>query len=113
MGMSESKKGQNRVVVYPDWCKGCGICAAFCPKQVLAVGPDGKARVVNEEACVNCGFCEPHCPDFAIMVVPADANGRVNGQKTPVASKSPSSGAPPAPPASGGKTLTGDKEGRQ
>lgn len=62
--------GRNRVVVYPDWCKGCGICAAFCPKKVLAVGLDGKARVVNEEACVNCGFCEPHCPDFAIVVIP-------------------------------------------
>ncbi|KHK02786.1 4Fe-4S dicluster domain-containing protein [Desulfovibrio sp. TomC] len=62
--------GRNRVVIYPDWCKGCGICAAFCPKKVLAVGLDGKARVVNEEACVNCGFCEPHCPDFAIVVIP-------------------------------------------
>ncbi|MHC1789722.1 4Fe-4S dicluster domain-containing protein [Solidesulfovibrio sp.] len=62
--------GRNRVVVYPDWCKGCGICAAFCPKKVLAVGQDGKAHVVNEAACVNCGFCEPHCPDFAVMVIP-------------------------------------------
>ena len=62
--------GRNRVVVYPDWCKGCGICAAFCPKKVFAVGLDGKAQVVNEEACVNCGFCEPHCPDFAVMVIP-------------------------------------------
>jgi len=62
--------GCNRVVVYPDWCKGCGICAAFCPKKVLAVGADGKAHVVNEEACVNCGFCQPHCPDFAIVVIP-------------------------------------------
>ena len=62
--------GRNRVIVYPDWCKGCGICAAFCPKKVFAVGQDGKARAVNEEACVNCGFCEPHCPDFAVMVIP-------------------------------------------
>ena len=62
--------GRNRVVVYPDWCKGCGICAAFCPKKVFVVGLDGKAQVVNEEACVNCGFCEPHCPDFAVMVIP-------------------------------------------
>jgi 2-oxoglutarate ferredoxin oxidoreductase subunit delta len=65
--------GRNRVVVYPDWCKGCGLCAAFCPKKVFALGQDGKAHVVNEEACVNCGFCEPHCPDFAVLVIPAEA----------------------------------------
>lgn len=85
--MTEHGKGHNRVIVYPDWCKGCGICAAFCPKQVLALGPDGKARVVREEACVNCGFCEPHCPDFAIMVVPEGAgngNDRPNGHKKPL-----------------------------
>ncbi len=72
--------GHNRVVVYPDWCKGCGICAAFCPSEVLAVGPDGKARVVDETACVNCGFCEVHCPDFAIMVIPEDAGADAGGQ---------------------------------
>ena len=74
---SESNMGRNRVVVYPDWCKGCGICAAFCPKKVFAVGQDGKARVVNEEACVNCGFCEPHCPDFAVLVIPGHIIGRI------------------------------------
>jgi len=78
--MSELSKGRNRVIVYPDWCKGCGICVAFCPKKVLGLGPDGKARVENEAACVNCGFCEPHCPDFAIMVAPENGNGRTNGQ---------------------------------
>lgn len=100
--MTESKQGQNRVVVYPDWCKGCGICVAFCPKQVLALGPDGKAAVVREEACVNCGFCEPHCPDFAILVAPRNGNG-CNGRK-------PAAGAGPAPET--GATPNDDKEGR-
>lgn len=78
--------GHNRVVVYPDWCKGCGICAAFCPSEVLAVGPDGKARVVDEAACVNCGFCEAHCPDFAIMVVPEETGaGGGDSQPPPAA----------------------------
>lgn len=36
-------------------CKGCGICAAFCPKSVLAVSELGKIRVVNGEACIGCG----------------------------------------------------------
>ncbi|MGE4538108.1 MAG: ferredoxin family protein [Desulfovibrio sp.] len=114
--MTEHRKGQTRVVVYPDWCKGCGICAAFCPKQVLALGPDGKARVVREDACVNCGFCEPHCPDFAIMVVPANGNGRQNGHKDdhtvqpPAQEACPGPEAPDAPAAT--VTKTDDKEGR-
>ena len=27
-----------------EWCKGCGICVAFCPKTVLAL--DGKEKAV-------------------------------------------------------------------
>ena len=43
-------------------CKGCGICVAFCPKQVLALDELGKVHVVNGEACIACGQCTPHCP---------------------------------------------------
>ena len=108
--MTEHRQGQNRVVVYPDWCKGCGICVAFCPKQVLALGPDGKARVEREQACVNCGFCEPHCPDFAIMVVPENGNGRQNGHKNrqpPPARQADAPTSPETVPAQGQ-----DKEGK-
>lgn len=67
------KKGLAKVTIYPDWCKGCGICAAFCPAGVLELGPDGKAHVARESECVSCGFCELHCPDFAISVIPKEA----------------------------------------
>jgi len=67
-------KGKTHVFVYPDWCKGCGLCVAFCPGKVLELGPDGKSTVVREEDCINCGFCELHCPDFAIVVKPVDAD---------------------------------------
>ena len=49
-------------------CKGCGICAAFCPKSVLAVSELGKIQVVNKEACIGCGQGELRCPDYAIFV---------------------------------------------
>jgi 2-oxoglutarate ferredoxin oxidoreductase subunit delta len=68
--MSVKRKGQSKVTIFPDWCKGCGICAAFCPAKVMELNDQGKAVVIREEECINCGFCELHCPDFAIMVQP-------------------------------------------
>jgi len=81
----KKKKGQSKVTVYPDWCKGCGLCAAFCPAKVLEIGPDGKARAVREEDCVDCGFCELHCPDFAILVTPKDKSRRKDDRSVPAA----------------------------
>ena len=49
-------------------CKGCGICVAFCPKQVLAVDELGKVYVKDQEKCIACGQCELRCPDYAIFV---------------------------------------------
>jgi 2-oxoglutarate ferredoxin oxidoreductase subunit delta len=50
-----------------DWCKGCGICAAFCPKRALSLNDQGKA-VVDAAQCSLCGVCELFCPDFAIQL---------------------------------------------
>lgn len=61
--------------VFPDWCKGCGICVAFCPKQVLEMKGQ-KAYVAHPERCVRCYLCARRCPDFAIGI--ADENGRVD-----------------------------------
>jgi len=58
-------------------CKGCGICAAFCPKSVLAVDELGKVQVVNPEACIGCGQCELRCPDYAIFVDKVATKGGV------------------------------------
>ncbi|QGY41526.1 4Fe-4S dicluster domain-containing protein [Pseudodesulfovibrio cashew] len=66
--MAKKEKGNSRVTVYPDWCKGCGICVEFCPGKVLEMSSQGKSMVVREEDCIRCGFCELHCPDFAIVV---------------------------------------------
>lgn len=61
--------------IFKKWCKGCGICVAFCPKSVLGLGGDGKSEVVNQDACIGCGWCEIRCPDFAISVKP---EGEIN-----------------------------------
>ncbi len=63
------------VHVFPEWCKGCGICVEFCPVGVLEM-KNQKAIVAHPEKCVRCYLCARRCPDFAIGI--EDSNGRVN-----------------------------------
>ena len=57
-----------RINIYRDWCKSCGICAAFCPRQCLSLDAGGNPVVANARRCTGCRWCELHCPDFAICV---------------------------------------------
>jgi Dissimilatory sulfite reductase (desulfoviridin), alpha and beta subunits len=60
------------LVINPEWCKGCGICAAFCPKGALELVGE-KVRLRPENDCVLCGICEQHCPDYAIWLKEEEA----------------------------------------
>ena len=58
---------KKKLVLNSLWCKGCGVCAAFCPKGVLAL--EGEKIVIKEiEKCLYCGMCELRCPDFALYL---------------------------------------------
>lgn len=66
---AKEKRGpRGRVIIFGQWCKGCGLCAAFCPTGVLALGPDDHPIVVLPEKCTACHWCDTHCPDLAIIV---------------------------------------------
>ncbi len=56
------------LVINRAWCKGCGVCIAFCPKEALFMDNYGKAEK-DLERCTACGICETFCPDFAISLV--------------------------------------------
>jgi 2-oxoglutarate ferredoxin oxidoreductase subunit delta len=56
------------VEFYRDWCKGCGICAAFCPAGALSINELGEPEVSKPELCTGCTWCEIRCPDFAVQV---------------------------------------------
>lgn len=56
-------------IVDNEWCKGCGICVHFCPKNVLELNNEEKAFAARHPDCICCKLCELRCPDLAIEVV--------------------------------------------
>ena len=62
------------VVFDVERCKGCGLCIAACPRNVLA--SSGKlnksgydvAYMANPDDCIGCTFCAITCPDIVIEV---------------------------------------------
>lgn len=67
MALNKNKK----LVLNAKWCKGCGVCAAFCPRGVLALNGD-KITIKEPEKCILCGLCELRCPDYAIYLEEAE-----------------------------------------
>lgn len=63
------RKTWGEVRVFGHWCKGCGLCIAFCPSDVFEAGDDGHPRVRFPERCTGCEWCQDHCPDMAIDVI--------------------------------------------
>jgi 2-oxoglutarate ferredoxin oxidoreductase subunit delta len=60
-------KTLEKLNVEKELCKGCGICVAFCPKDVLAI-KDEKVVIKDLDSCIQCGQCELRCPDYAIYL---------------------------------------------
>jgi 2-oxoglutarate ferredoxin oxidoreductase subunit delta len=69
---AETPKGpparEYAINIFRDWCKACGLCVAFCPRQCLGLDAEGNPVVEKPERCNGCHWCELHCPDFAIWV---------------------------------------------
>ncbi len=75
-----------RSEVNPDKCKGCGLCIAKCPKQVLVFSPKLNSKGYHYaeyvgEGCVGCGSCFYTCPEpDAIVVYLRDYNPETDGE---------------------------------
>lgn len=66
-------KSDKKLILEKEWCKGCGICVEFCPKDVLEM-KDGVVNIKDIDSCIKCGLCELRCPDFAIYLGGNDDN---------------------------------------
>lgn len=69
----------NRVTIDKEVCKGCGLCVASCPKQVLELDMNSlnakgynPASVHDIDNCIACAMCAVICPDSAIKVEKED-----------------------------------------
>lgn len=60
-------------IIFPELCKGCGLCIEKCPKNAIVwssePGAYGTPRVaLTSENCKSCGICSIFCPDAAIGI---------------------------------------------
>ncbi len=75
------KKKLKRHVINREWCKGCGICVAVCPKNVLELDHKEKAVAARKQDCIACQLCEEICPDLAIEVMVKYVQESTSGDK--------------------------------
>ena len=52
-----------------DWCKGCGICISFCPKDCFDISSIGQPLMNRLAVCTKCMQCVFRCPDYCITIV--------------------------------------------
>lgn len=71
-----------KVRIYQAWCKGCGLCVHFCPKNIIELIDNECVKVDNDKKlqfitiasvkdigkCIGCRICESYCPNFAIRI---------------------------------------------
>ncbi len=62
------------VKIDQERCKGCSLCAEFCPKGILSISNNLNMKgyfviaISNEAECTGCATCALVCPDVAIEV---------------------------------------------
>ena len=100
----KTKKESPTIDIYKAWCKGCGICVAFCPTGVLALDDTGYPYVKEPDKCIDCKWCEMRCPDFAITVEQEKGREEKTEEKTEEKAKLGTDGT-------GNKAAAGGEEG--
>lgn len=51
-------------------CSKCGICAMFCPADIVTIDKEKEACVeMDMRYCKGCGICANECPKHCITMV--------------------------------------------
>ena len=75
----EGLKGS--VVVRPEDCILCGICAKRCPCATIYVDKAARTWSINHFGCIQCGYCVRECPKGCLVMEPHYA--KPAGEKAP------------------------------
>lgn len=68
------KSLKKQVIIFPELCKGCGLCIEKCPVKAIAFSKSKLGYLstptveINNKKCISCGICELYCPESAILV---------------------------------------------
>jgi len=63
------------VTIDRERCKGCLLCASFCPKGLFTVSDElntlgyHPVEMKDTDRCSGCAVCATVCPDMAITAV--------------------------------------------
>lgn len=77
----EKRDARFRVTIQVEYCKGCGICTAFCPKELLVLGGGLNShgypvmQITEPTACQGCLRCVLMCPDAAFTIYRVENEG--------------------------------------
>ncbi|MFD1636056.1 indolepyruvate ferredoxin oxidoreductase subunit alpha [Evansella tamaricis] len=69
-----------RIIIKEDYCKGCSLCIAFCPQEIIQLANrlnrNGyrPAEVLDQNKCTSCAACARMCPDSVISVFRPEKN---------------------------------------
>jgi 2-oxoglutarate ferredoxin oxidoreductase subunit delta len=75
-----------RVIIDAERCKGCRLCLAVCPPDVLAMGGLNQqgypvAILLDAARCTSCTACALICPEAAITVYRPPTRPRPAGER--------------------------------
>lgn len=66
---SDERRRSFEILVDPERCTACGLCARVCPTDYL--GADGEPKTNDSSACIRCYDCVEACPSDALRPVHA------------------------------------------